>query len=167
MKKILGAAAAALLTVTVLAGCGGGSDSSNAGSTGSSGSGNYCDDIKSTAASLKALNGNVFARDKFSQLNAAVHSIASEAPSDIQSSWTLIASEFDALQKTITDAGLSMSDLAKMSSGQMPAGFDASKLKDLTTQLNKFDTSGVTAASKKISAQVKSDCGIDINSASS
>ncbi|MDX6297219.1 MAG: hypothetical protein QOI51_1076 [Nocardioidaceae bacterium] len=188
MKKIAGATVAALLTTMVLAGCGGGSSNSagtkvsttpgsGSGSTsttdsttsgdggGGLTSGNYCDDLKSAALALGSLGGsNEFTNDRFNALNSAVHSIADEAPSSIKGSWTLIAAQFDALRQALQEAGLSMDDFSKLSSGQVPS-IDPAKLRVLETKLSSFDSKGVTAASTKISNEVQADCHLNLNQA--
>jgi hypothetical protein len=155
MKKLLGAATAALLTATVLAGCGG---DDKGGS-----SGGYCDDIKSTSSDLKDLGTNdAFTADKFNAIADAVHTIAGEAPSDIKPSWTLIDTQFTFLTKTLSDAGVSMDDFAKLAAGQSPSDLDAAKMAELGAKLQQLDTAGLDSASTKIQNQVKSDCNIDL-----
>lgn len=186
MKKIVGVTVAALLTTMVLAGCGGssnnagnkvtttpgggsGSTSSTQGTTsGDNGgggftSGNYCGDLKAAALALRSLGGSKeFTNDRFSAINSAVHSIAGEAPSSIKASWTLIATQFDALEQALKDAGLSMNDFSKMSSGQVPS-IDPAKLRVLETKLSSFDSKGLTAATTRISNEVKADCHFNLN----
>lgn len=155
MNKILGAGAAALMTVTVLAGCGGGDDSGGGGS--------YCDDVKTASTQLSDLGGDAFTGDKFEAVNIAVHTIADEAPSDIKGSWTLIATEFDSLEQALSDAGLSMDDFSKLTQGGAPPSIDPAKLQDLQTALQGFDSQGLSDAANKIQTQVKSDCNIDLD----
>lgn len=154
MKKILGAATAALLTATVLAGCGGSSSSA----------GSYCGDLKVASTQLKGLGASSLAGDNFAAVITAVHKVAGEAPSDIKPSWTLISNEFDALQSAVTSAGLSMSDFGQLASGQTPANVDPAKLAALDKTLQGMNTSGLSAASDKIAAEVKKECSIDLNS---
>lgn len=156
MNKILGAGAAALMTVTVLAGCGG-SDSG--------GSNGYCDDIQTASNQLSGLGGSDFTADKFDAVNSAVHNIAGEAPSEIKSQWTLVADEFDALTQALSDAGISMDDFSKLSQSGTPPSIDPSKLQALETALKDFDATGLSAAASKIQTQVKSDCNIDLKTA--
>jgi hypothetical protein len=173
MKKL----AAALMTLTALAGCGG--DDNSAGDTTGThggggqtstpppsvtqpafGGGSYCDDLKSAKAQLSGLDGN-FTADKFTAINLAVHKIADEAPGDIKDSWTLVADEFDGLQKALSDAGLSMDDFSKLTQGGAPS-IDPTKLQALQKALQSFDTKGLTQATNKITAEVKSECGIGL-----
>lgn len=159
MNKTLGAGAAALMTVTVLAGCGG---------SGSSSGGSYCDDIKTASNQLSGLgSGSSFTAGKFDAVNTAVHKIADEAPSTIKSQWTIVADQFDALIKAISDAGLSMDDFGKLSQGGTPPSIDPAKLTALTNALKNFDAQGLSAATSKIQTQVKSDCNFDLNKSTS
>jgi hypothetical protein len=160
MKKLLGAATAAILTATVLAGCGGDNNSSSGGG--------YCDDIKSTSTDLKDLGKtDAFTADKFTAITDAVHKIAGEAPSDIKPSWTLIDTQFSFLTKTLADAGVSMDDFSKLASGQTPSGLDPAKMAALGAKLQQFDTAGLDSATTKIQNQVKSDCDIDLDALNS
>jgi hypothetical protein len=91
-----------------------------------------------------------------------VHTIAGEAPSDIKPSWTLIDTQFTFLTKTLSDAGVSMDDFAKLAAGQSPSDLDAAKMAELGAKLQQLDTAGLDSASTKIQNQVKSDCNIDL-----
>lgn len=158
MKKILGAAAASVLTLTVMAGCGGGSSHNS--------SSGYCGDVKDTASKLNGLSDPTsFTDAKYTALTTAVHNLAGEAPTDVKPSWTLIENQFTMLHSALADAGLSMDDFAKLTKGQVPS-LDPSKLQALETKLQSFDTKGLGTAADKIQSEVKSECNIDLNSLS-
>lgn len=194
MKKIAGAAAATLLTVIALAGCGSSGDSKNISaakpssgsspsgsstpsggdpsSSGDSGSGsfttgNYCDDIKSASTRLAGLGANSFDGDNFAQIELVVAQVANEAPGNIKASWLELSTTFQAFQKALTDAGISTSDFSKLMSGKTPPKSEVAKLQKLEATLSTLDTKSMTAASNKISAEVQQDCGININKSGS
>ncbi|MGI8701756.1 MAG: hypothetical protein ACR2JU_11225 [Nocardioidaceae bacterium] len=157
MKNIVGLSVGALMCATALAGCGG-SDSSSANS--------YCGDVKSAKTQFQGLSGADVFGQNFAELNAAVHTIADEAPSDVKASWTLLGDQFDSLKSAMDKAGVSMDDFSKLTQGDT-SGIDPAKLAELSKTLQSFDTAGITAASDKITAEVKKECGIDMNSGSS
>ncbi len=152
MKKIVGTAAAALMTITGLAGCGGGDSG-----------GGYCEDVKTAQDELGGLDGADFTADKFDALTTAVHNIADEAPDDIKGSWTLLADQFESLESILKSAGLTMDDFGGLVQGNTPDGFDASQLQALETKLQSFDSQGITTATDKIHDQVLADCDIELN----
>src|SRR5690348_16611889 len=98
--KLMGAAVAAVISMAALSACGGnGSSSSSSG---------YCDDLKTASTQLSGLNNATdLDQQKFDEIRTAVHTIAGEAPADVKSSWTLVDNQFEFLQNTLKDAGLS------------------------------------------------------------
>lgn len=154
MNKMVGIGVAGMMCVTALAACGGSDNSS---------SGSYCNDIKSASDQFKGLSTTDLSGDNFTQLNSAVHKIAGEAPGEIKGSWTLLGNQFDALQKAMDDAGLSMDEFNRVTQGDT-SGIDPSKLGTLGKALQNLDTTGVSAATEKIQTQVKNDCDIDLKS---
>jgi hypothetical protein len=158
MKRILGALTACLLALSVIAGCGGSSNSS---------SDNYCNDVKAAGRQLHGLNDpSSLTAATFTSFNRAVHTIAGEAPSDVKGSWTLIGNQLDLLQSAMSDAGLSMNDLGKLMKGQAPPSTDPSKLQALTQKLQSFNETGLDAAGQKIDREVTSECHIDLHALS-
>lgn len=153
MNKILGAGAAALMTVTVLAGCG--------GDDGGSGGG-YCDDLKSTKATITSLGDADLTQATFDKLTDNVHTIADEAPSDITDSWNTVAGALDTFTSALSDAGLSIDDLQKIGQPGVPTP-DPAALQALTTASQKLDSDALTAASDKINTEVKSECDLDLD----
>ncbi len=156
MLKVAALSAAGLMCVTALAGCGGGSSSS---------SDSYCNDVKSAASQFKGISGASLTGTNFTELNAAVHKIADEAPSEIKASWTVLATQLDALQGVLDDVGVSADDFSKLVQGDTSV-IDPSKRAQLGKALTSFDTKGITAASNKIDAEAKTLCHIDLNGVS-
>jgi hypothetical protein len=158
--KLTGAAVAAVLSMTALAACGGGSDNASGGS-------GYCTDLKAAKANLSGLNSvDQLTGEKYQELSDAVHTIAGEAPADVKGSWTLIDNQLTLLQNAMKDAGLSMDDFAKLAQGQNPPNVDPSKLPALLSKLKSFDSTGLDTASTKIQNEVKSECHFDLESTS-
>lgn len=156
--KFVGLSVGALMCATALAGCGGGSDTSSTD--------NYCSDVKAAKTQFEDLSGTDVFGANFGELNDALQNIADEAPDDIKGSWTLLADKFDSLQSAFDKAGVSMDDAAKLANGDT-SGIDASKLVELQKILQNFDSTGISAASDKITTEVKKECGIDMDSSGS
>jgi ABC-type glycerol-3-phosphate transport system substrate-binding protein len=155
MNKILGAGAAALMTVTVLAGCGGG------GSSGGSGGG-YCDDLKSTKATVTSLGDNAdLSQATFEKLTASVHTIADEAPSDIKGDWNNVGDALDKVSSALHAAGISFDDLKDLGQAGAPS-IDPAKLQALEDASKSLDQDALSASSDKINAEVKSECGFNL-----
>jgi len=153
MRRIVGAAAAAILTVTVLAGCGGG------GSDGSSGS--YCDDLKSTKDIVTSLGSGALDQATFDTLSASVHNIRDEAPSDVKEDWSAVAGGLDAFGAALDDAGLSIDD-AKTLSPADAAKLDPAKVKAITDASTALSSTAMNSATDAINTEVKSECGFEL-----
>lgn len=178
MKKILGVAGAAVLTLTVLAGCGGNSTSNalggsggntggntkgttNTGGTGDSGgsggitaTGNYCSDLKSAKAAFSNFNGQDFEKLDFTQLSTVLHSVSAEAPSSVSSDWATIANALDSFTNGLRKAGLDPSNLSDLASGSV----SPAQLQQLETAAKALESSGVNKASANIDKEVTADC---------
>jgi ABC-type glycerol-3-phosphate transport system substrate-binding protein len=156
MKKILAAGAAALMTATVLAGCGG--DSGDSGGSG----GGYCDDLKGTKTTVTALGDADMTQATFDKLSGDVQTIADEAPSDVKGDWNTIA---DALQKfntAMSDAGITFDNLKDLGKAGGPT-LDPAKLQAITAAAGALDADAITTASDNINKEVKSECNIDLD----
>lgn len=159
MKLSLALAGTALLAGTLTA-CGGSSSGGgNAGSGGSSS--DYCKDLKAASATFGSLsNGDT---SKLDSAFATFHKLAGEAPGAIKADWKILDNAINTIQKALADAGLKFSDLDKIQAGQMPKGFDPSKLAGLTTQFSKLNNADFTKASKDITAHAKTTCKVTLN----
>jgi hypothetical protein len=155
MNKIVGAGAAALMTVTVLAGCGGGGDSGGSG-------GGYCDDLKATKTTVTALGDNDMNQATFDKLSGDVRTIADEAPSDIKGDWSTIANALDTFNQAMSDAGITFDNLKDLGKAGAPS-IDPAKLQAIEAAAGKLDADAITTASDNINQEVKSECNIDLN----
>lgn len=155
MKRIAGAAAAAVMTVAVVSGCGGSSDSN--------GSGSYCADVKDATTSFTGLSDSNLTQANFDELRTKVSSIADEAPSDVKADWATFSTTLDSFSSALEKAGLTFDDVQKASSG----GLSASQLSSLASVAQSLDTADFKKAQSDITANVKSECKIDLNSGNS
>ena len=164
MKKTL-----ALATIVLMAGsltaCGGDDNSS----AGGGGGGSYCDQIKSVKSNVDGLDFTKLDDAQFSDLQNSLAGIASSAPADVKDDWTTLNGAIDQLKQILDDAGLSFNDLQDIQDDptHLPEGIDVAKLQELAQKLHDFaSNSDFTAASDAIQANVKSECGIDLNDSS-
>ncbi len=151
--KLTSAAAGAVLAVTALAGCGGGSGSGND-------AGSYCADIKKADKTFSALGTGDFA--KLDSAFDTFHKLAKEAPSKVSDDWKVLDGAITTMQKAFKDAGIDFKDLGELQQGKVPEGVDVSKLTGLSTTLAKFNDAKFKTASENIASHAKSVCKVDI-----
>jgi len=144
------------LAATVLAACG--SDSSS----GSSASGDYCQELKDDKAFFADFNGSNPDFSKFDEVFQRMHTLAADAPSDVADDWKTLDGAITTLENGLKDAGIQASDLAALQNGQLPAGADLKKLQALAPKLQELSSSDVSDAAKRISDHAKDACGVDL-----
>jgi hypothetical protein len=162
MKKTLALASIVLMAGSLTA-CGGDNNSS------AGGGGSYCDQITSLKSNVNGLDFTKLSDQQFSDLQSSLAGIESSAPSDIKDDWSTLNGAIDQLKQILSDAGISFDDLQAIQNdpSNLPDGIDIAKLQELAQKLNDFATnSDFTAASDAIQANVKSECGIDLNTSS-
>ena len=151
--KIPIALASAVLLVSGLAACGGGSGGEDS---------DYCKDIKKASKTFGDLSsGDISGLDK---AFATFHTLADEAPSDLEDDWKKLESAITTVEKALKDAGVTFADLGKIQSGQVPEGVDVSKLQGLASEMSKLNSSEFTDASKAIDKHAKDTCKVDLSS---
>lgn len=149
-------AVALTLAAGVLAGCGGGGG-------GSSASGGYCSDLKADKTYFESLNGTNPDLSRLGEVFTRMHSLAGEAPSEVASDWKTLDGAITSIETALKEAGIKPSDLAGLSSGQVPKGVDPSKLAALAPKLESLSSSDVTKAGDAITKNAKDSCGVDLN----
>jgi len=127
------------------------------------GSGSYCDDLKSAKVTVTALGEAHMTQATFDKLTESVHTIAGEAPSDIQDDWNTIADALDTFNAAMSDAGITFDNLKDLGQPGGPT-IDPAKLQAITAAAGALDAHALTAASDNIDKQVKSECGFELSS---
>jgi predicted small secreted protein len=148
---------AVVLSAGLVAGCGGGGDGS------SSGSSDYCKDLKAAKADFGSLDSSSPDFDKFDDALNRFHELADEAPSDVDADWKKLDGALTTLEKALDDAGLTVEDLGKISSGQLPEGVSQEDLTELAPKLQNAFGPDVEKASDAITKHAKSKCGVDLD----
>jgi len=161
MRRFSALTAIVLLGTGLVTGCG-----SSGGGSGSSSA--YCNDLKSSAASIKSFTASSGTPDfsKLSDFIDKAHELAGKAPSDIKDDWAVMVSAMDALTSTLAEAGLKIEDIGTLMTGQLPDGVDPTKLAGLTTKLQEIGSDKVQKAGDAISKQAKDTCKVDLDKVS-
>jgi hypothetical protein len=151
---------AAVLTVaaSVLTACGGGS--------GSSASGDYCDELKSDAAFFNDLDSSNPDLSRMDEIFSRMHTLADDAPDEVADDWQTLDDAVSTIESALKDAGLKASDLGDLQSGQVPQGVDPSKLQALLPKLQALSSGDVSAAAQRIASNAKDKCDVDLGSPS-
>ena len=164
MKKLLALASIVLMAGSLTA-CGG-DDNSGAGG---GGGGSYCDQVKDLKASVDDLDFTTLSEDQFSALQSGLDDIESAAPDDVKDDWSTLNSAIEEFHNILADAGLSVEDLQALQDDptNLPEGVDIAKLQEAIQKLNELATnSDFDAASTAIQDNVKSECGIELDTSS-
>ena len=155
--KISLALAGAVMLVSTLAACGG-----DDGGGGGDGEGSdYCKDIKAAAKSFGTLSsGDTAQLDK---AFATFHDLADEAPDSIKGDWKTLDDAITTIETALKEAGLKISDLTKLQSGDVPEGVDVSKLQGLATELQSLTGPEFTKATKAIDTHASKTCKVKLS----
>jgi hypothetical protein len=156
--KISLAVAGALMLASTLTACGGG-DGGNDGEDG-----DYCKDAQKASSSFEAFaKGDI---TKVESIFATVHTLAEEAPGDVEKDWKTLDDVILAIEKAFKGAGLKLSDLDDVQKGQVPEGADPSRLQSLPKDFQKLSDADYTGAAKRIDAHAKKVCKVTLHVAS-
>ncbi len=148
MKRIGTLAATAVLGATLLTGCGGGTDA-------------YCDSLDDAQGKFSALNdADASALEDFKN---AAEDLEGDAPDEVKDDWGVINSAYDDLEKSLDEAGLTFTDLEKISEGEMPEDLDEEALTKLGESMNDFGGDDLEKAGEDISKHAKDECDIDLD----
>ena len=151
MKTPLALASAALLAAT-LAGCGGSNDGPDS---------EYCKDLKAASTQFDTLESSDVS--KLDEAFKTFHSLADEAPTEVEDDWKTLDDGITSVEKALDDAGLKFSDFAALQEGKMPEGVDVEKLQGLATEFQKLNSSEFDKASKAIEKHAKDECKVDLS----
>jgi hypothetical protein len=148
-----------VLGASLVAGCGGGGDSSSTDT--------YCKELKQAKADFSSLGSGSPDFSKFDDVIATFHKLAGDAPSDVSSEWKTLDGALSTLQKDLDDAGISAKDLGPIAQGQLPPGMTQQDLATLGPKLQaafgKLDDPKFKTASDKIEKHAKSECDVDLS----
>lgn len=151
MLRIAGAASVAILSLGALSACG--------DDGGTSGSGGYCDDVRSAAESFLGLDDAAISQETFDGLLGALHTISDEAPSDVKDDWATFSAAADSFNAALDKAGMSMDDVQGMHHGPS-SGPQMQAVMQAAASLGSIKVANARAA---ISKQANSECDVDLS----
>jgi len=156
VNRILSAAAAAALGLSLFTACG---DEDGGGSASDDG-GDYCTDLKAAQKTI----GSLGAGDLSSLSDAAdqVHELRDEAPDEIEDDWKVLSDGFDKILTAFEKAGLTEEDIAKLQSGQMPEDVDMEAITEAMKEFEELGAEEFTKAGDAIRTHAKDECGIEL-----
>lgn len=155
MKRILSAAAAVALGLTLFTACG----DDDGGSAGDGGS--YCDDLKSAKKNLDSIEGGDLST--LEETSDQIHKLADEAPDEIEDDWKVLSDGFDKIIEAFEKAGLDADDIANLQSGQIPDDVDMAELQQAMSEIEELSGEEFTKAGDAIAKHAKDECKIDLD----
>jgi chromosome segregation ATPase len=145
-KKTAGLAGL-VLTAGLLTGCGNDTEA-------------YCNDLQETIDEMGSLTGSDPA--SLEQAFDEIEKLADSAPEEVEEEWKILDEQMDTIQDALDEAGIEMSDLDGIMTGQLPEGVTEEDLTALGESLQDLNNEEVQRASEKISTHAQEECGIDI-----
>lgn len=174
MKRHLALPATAALLAGLLVGCSGdegGSNEEGSASNGESSSestestegetSDYCAALEDAKGEIDALEAGDVAQ--FEQLFGTISDLAEQAPEEVAAEWQTLDGTLTGLQDALAEAGLELSDLETLASGQPPEGVTPQQLQQLAQEFQSFNSTDVNEAGEAISQHAQEECGIDLD----
>jgi hypothetical protein len=119
----------------------------------------YCDGMRQAATDLGGVDSGV----KLEAAFAEMHRLNDVAPQAVKQDWATVNGAVSRMEGAFHNAGLKISDLDKISSGNLPDGVDGNKLQALMDATQDLQSKAVTDAVSNIESNVKDECGIDVS----
>lgn len=120
----------------------------------------YCNDLQETIDEMGSLTGSDPA--SLEQAFDEIEKLADAAPDEVADEWKILDEQMDTIQDALDEAGIEMSDLDGIMTGQLPEGVTEEDLTALGESLQSLNNEEVQEASEKISTHAEEECGIDI-----
>lgn len=157
MKRSIALSAAATVAAALLTACGGDVDLPGTGDE----TGAYCDDLETAKADIDKLQEGDVA--SFDQVFKTIDQLAKDAPEEVSADWKTLDGSLDEFEQALNDAGLELSDMEKLSNGEIPQGVDPQKLQTLGQDLQKLNSEDTEKAADAIEKHAKEECDIDLS----
>lgn len=154
MKRSFALSAATALTAALLTACSGGGETEA-----------YCSDLESAKSDLDKLEAGDVA--SFEEVFKTIDALAKEAPDEVSEDWKQLDASLDEFESALNEAGLELSDMEKLSQGEIPQGVDPQKLQALGEDLDGLNSEDAEKAADDIEAHAKEECDIDLSDSSS
>lgn len=144
-KKTAGLAGL-VLTAGLLTGCGNDTEA-------------YCNDLQETIDEMGSLTGSDPA--SLEQAFDEIEKLADAAPDEVAEEWKVLDEQMDTIQDSLDEAGIKMSDLEGIMTGQLPEGVTEEDLTALGESLQDLNNEEVQQASETIATHADEECGIE------
>jgi len=155
MRKLALAAASAPVVLFALSGCGG----SDNGSSGD----NYCDLLKKSQDSFSALAFDKLTEEDFATSQETIGKLEDAASGSIADDWHTLGAALDDLKAAVEAAGLSMSDIPHLITGNVPNGLDPTQAQQLVGKLQQIgQDQDLSAAANEIADDAKQTCNVTL-----
>ncbi|MFT3874653.1 MAG: hypothetical protein QM714_18725 [Nocardioides sp.] len=151
-------AAATVMMAGALTACGSGGGSGSGSSTDT-----YCDDLKDAKSSLSDLGGSGTGAADIEDFFDMVDDFAANAPADVKPDWEKLDEAVNKIEDALDDAGLKLSDLEALSSGEAPEGVDMAKLQQVVQEMQDLSSEDFQKAADNIEEHAKKECDIDLS----
>ncbi len=149
MKKTVGLAAAALLTLSMAACSGDGGDDA------------YCDRLEEARDSIEDVDTATLDQETFDDITSQLNDLSEEAPSDVEDQYQTVIDGFDEIAALFEEAGISFDDLDSLQSGDLPEGVDLEKLQELAPRFEEISTdTSIEDAIDEIQTDAEERCDI-------
>lgn len=155
MRKLALVAASTPVVLFALSGCGGGSDNGS--------SDDYCDLLKKSQDSFGALAFDKVNEEDFATSQETFGKLEDAASGSIADDWHTLGAALDDLRTAVESAGLSMSDIPNLITGNAPAGLDPTQAQELVGKLQQIgQDEDLSAAANEIADDAKQTCNITL-----
>jgi hypothetical protein len=153
MAKIsAGVGIATVLTMVLLAGCG--------GKGAASAQGGYCQDVQAAKDSITRLMENDITQQAFLSLARNLHTLGDEAPSEVKHDWATFSLAVDEFKAALSRTGMTMDEMARMQRGHMASGPAMDRAMAAARSMGSIAVGNALAG---ITTHVQKECGIDLD----
>lgn len=139
------AAVGGVALVATLAACGGDS----------SGSDDYCQQLKTSVSSFAQLDA-----DNFPDVVEAYHRLAAAAPEAVRADWKTLDTTMTALDKALRSADITLAELPGTPSQKSLAGVDPAKVQAVTKAASTLSSPAFTKAATAVQEHGEKVCGV-------
>ncbi len=134
----------------LVGGCGGGTEA-------------YCEDLRSAEDQFASFEEGDAAQ--FEEAISTFQTLGEEAPDEVASEWETLTGAFGDFEAAVNGAGLELSELEGLATGEVPEGVDPQQLQeDLAPVIENLDSQEVTDAGDAIEEHASSECDVDLSS---
>lgn len=148
-SPLISLGASLVVALGALSACGHGGGSSDSA---------YCGDLKHFESTMGGDISGAKLESAFSQM----HGLNGEAPGAVKQEWSTVDKAITTMEDAFHDAGLELSDLDSLTTGEVPDGVDLEKLQAVMDATKQLQSKPVTDALSAIESDAKDECGLTL-----